>query len=404
MSQTTVIIGFAEALSAPEVAWSLVDAGFTVMAFTRKGRRPSLRHSRFVSVFEITAPEENFAQTIADLKSALLRLKEENSESKLAVMPLDDASVWLCSKIDFSDQAILVGPRGEAADLALDKRKQIELARAAGFSVPEAQWVNPGQSAPEKGLKFPVVFKLALAAEIYGEKLGRGRSWVCADQIELDAAFRQWADNGPMLLQEFVPGVGEGLFGLASNAGVSAWSGHRRVRMMNPQGSGSSACEAVPDIDQAARTAGERFLAAAGWRGLFMIELLRDRSGKLWFIEFNGRAWGSMALARRGGLEYPAWAVRAALAADFSVPLLQPRDHALLCRHLARETLYLLFVLRGSKSKALHDWPSIWKALFHVVRIGRHDCWYNWRRDDPRVFVSDWFGTLRDQFVRPKYS
>src|SRR5580704_1335236 len=288
MSRTTVIIGFAEALSAPEVAWSLVDAGFAVTAFTRKGRNPSLRHSRYVEVFDVTPPEENFSQTIADLRNILLQLKRSPG-ANVAVMPLDDASVWLCARADFGDQAVLVGPQGAAAELALDKRKQLELALTAGFAVPKAQWFDPGQSVSGNRLKFPVVFKPSLAAEAGRIKLTRGRSWVCADQNELDSAFRQWADNGPMILQEFIPGVGEGLFGLASGAGVSAWSGHRRVRMMNPQGSGSSACEALPQIDQPARTAGERFLTAAGWRGLFMIEMLRDRSGKLWFVELNGR-------------------------------------------------------------------------------------------------------------------
>ena len=38
-----VTIGFAEALSAPEVTWSLVDAGFKVIAFSRRGRRGALR-------------------------------------------------------------------------------------------------------------------------------------------------------------------------------------------------------------------------------------------------------------------------------------------------------------------------------------------------------------------------
>ena len=41
--------------------------------------------------------------------------------------------------------------------------------------------------------------------------------------------------------------------------------------------------------------------------------LLRDGEGTAWFMELNGRAWGSMALARRLGHEYPRWAVQAAL-------------------------------------------------------------------------------------------
>jgi hypothetical protein len=72
-------------------------------------------------------------------------------------------------------------------------------------------------------------------------------------------------------------------------------------------------------------------------------------------------------------------------------------DCTLVCRHLGREMLYVLFVLRGSKSKALTSWPSIWSALFQVFRIGRNHRWYNWRKDDPKVFFYDCYNTLRNQ-------
>ncbi len=43
-----VVIGFAEALSGPEVAWSLIDAGYRVVAFARKGGGNALQCSRHV--------------------------------------------------------------------------------------------------------------------------------------------------------------------------------------------------------------------------------------------------------------------------------------------------------------------------------------------------------------------
>ena len=51
-------------------------------------------------------------------------------------------------------------------------------------------------------------------------------------------------------------------------------------------------------------------LSHTQWRGMFMLEFLRAKDGTAWFMELNGRPWGSMALARRSGLEYPAWALR----------------------------------------------------------------------------------------------
>jgi hypothetical protein len=399
--KATVVIGFAEALSAPEVAWSLVDHGFNVVAFTRRGRRAALRHSRFVRVFEVTPPETDVVRTGKELREAVSSLRE-SSNVPLAVMPLDDQALWLCGRTDVRRDALLVGPEGEALDLTLDKEKQVQLAQSVGFSVPAYVLVDRPEDILEQKINFPVIFKPTLAAVQSAGTLSRGHGWTCGDWTELKSAISQWAGRGRMFLQQFVPGVGEGVFGLATARGVLAWTGHRRVRMMNPQGSGSSACTPVPHIDERCKASAERFLQVCGWRGLFMIEMLRDDSGKLWFMEFNGRAWGSMALARRLGFEYPAWAVQMALNSDASLEIPQPTDAAPVCRHLAREILHVLFVLRGSRSKALVHWPSIWTALSQVCKIGRNDCWYNWRNNDPKVFVSDCFGSLCTQIVGTK--
>jgi hypothetical protein len=147
------------------------------------------------------------------------------------------------------------------------------------------------------------------------------------------------------------------------------------------------------------KVAVETFIAQSGWRGLFMIELLRDTAGRRWFVELNGRPWGSMALARRQGLEYPAWQVELALNAY--VPAERGDGGAgLVCRHLGRELMHLLFVLRGPRSRALRRWPSAWQAMGGVVSIGRRDALYNWRRDDPMVFFTDCYQTVHDNLFK----
>ncbi len=133
-----------------------------------------------------------------------------------------------------------------------------------------------------------------------------------------------------------------------------------------------------------------------------MFELLRDEMGQLWFMEFNGRSWGSMALARRVGYEYPAWAASAALglSEQIHVPASPQNPQRIICRHLGRELLHILFVARGAKSEAFEHWPSLWRSLWDVLRISRNDRWYNWRPDDWRVFFSDLRWTLQDVLSR----
>ena len=171
--------------------------------------------------------------------------------------------------------------------------------------------------------------------------------------------------------------------------------------MMNPHGSASSACVSQT-VPEELKPVVERLIRKAGWLGLFMIELLRDHSGAAWFMELNGRPWGSMALARRQGLEYPAWNVRLAIDAQSQIGTEQREKPGLVCRNLGRELMHPLFVLRGPKSKALSNWPSIWKAVRDVITFRRGETLYNWRRDDPMVLISDIFYTLRDQVFKRK--
>ena len=395
------LIGFAEALAAPEVVWSLASQGYAITAFGRRGRTTPLRRSRFVRVVEIAPPEVDSRQTLADI-SALAAQLSKTSQGPLVVMPLDDETVWLCGQAELGDHTVLAGPRGAGVDLALDKCRQIELARAAGFAVPWTRVVRKREEALAETLRFPVVFKPSDAVRNADNRLGKGRSWICADAAELEAALKQWNGAMPMLLQEFIPGTGEGFFGLATARGVVGWSRHRRVRMMNPHGSGASACAAILEPDKNSEAAGERFVQQGGWRGLFMIELLRDRAGKLWFMEFNGRTWGSMALARRSGLEYPAWAAQLALNPETTFAIPPRTGEGLVCRHLGRELMHLVFVLKGSKSKAITEWPSFWKTLPEMLQCKRNHRWYNWSREDRGVFFSDVASTLKNQLFRSR--
>jgi hypothetical protein len=238
--------------------------------------------------------------------------------------------------------------------------------------------------------------KPSLAAVVRNGRLTRGGAQTVADADALARAADSWDDTGPRLVQPLLAGVGEGLFGLARPRGeVIGWSAHRRLRMLNPAGSGSSACAAA-QVQPPLITPAERFLRSGGWQGLFMIELLRDHTGRAWFMELNGRTWGSMALARRRGLEYPAWAATDVLDPDgvaAPTPATLGDDADLTCRHLGRDLVHLLAVLRGPP-EPVADWPPRWRTARDVLRPTRAKGLYNWRRDARGVFVQDTVDTV----------
>jgi predicted ATP-grasp superfamily ATP-dependent carboligase len=390
-----VLIGFAEALAAPEVAWSLLDAGAGVVAFTRRRARPPLRRLRGVQIEEIAAPEEDVDRALAELAALA------GSGGFAAVVPLDDTSLWLCRAIAGELEIPVLGPTGGTASLALDKRLQLGAARRAGLSVPPTAVVETVGDLLALD-RLPVQLKPAEPVTERDGRLVRGGNHICGTPAELEAAARSWDSAHPLLAQPLLSGIGEGLFGLAGPDGVHAWSAHRRIRMMNPHGSGSSACESIP-VDHELAHAAARMLTDAGWTGMFMLEFLRGQDGTPWFIELNGRAWGSMALARRCGFEYPAWALRQLAEPEFEVP--EPGGiEGVRCRHLGRELVHLLMVLRGPRSEAVDGWPSSWSTAGEVLRLRRADDWYNWRRGSAGLFIEDTIGTVLQHLPRGRGS
>lgn len=385
-----VMIASAGALSAPEVAWSLVDAGFEVFAATAPGRRPALRRARGVTLVPVEDPRRDADRALEQLAAAL------RGHGCDVFLPLDDYALLLCGELARAVPEVRLPVDPGHLPLALDKSVQIAAAERAGLRVPLTTVARSREEALATR-HFPAFAKGALAAAREGGRLLRDPGFAVADPDELRAVVDAWSFARPLLVQPRLRGTGTGIFGLATPDGVRAWSAHRRVRMLNPQGSGSSACEAV-EPEPALRGPVERMLAACGWRGLFMVELLRDAEGRDWFMELNGRAWGSLALARRQGLEYPAWTVELLLDDAFRPPELPLRP--LRCRHLGREILHGLAVLRGPRSAAVDDWPSRWRTIASLLRFERRDRWYNLRRGEAGLFWQDAWDTVRDALRR----
>ncbi len=391
-ARKSVLIGFADALAAPEVAAGLIAAGHEVRSFTRRGRKVSLRKLRGVELIELTAPEEDLAACEAELAGLVA--------GHDLVMPLDDQAVFVCDEALAPDTP-LVGPRGAQARLALDKRMQLLAAEAAGLAVPAWMLLAPEMDTLAcwhlpKDISLPAVLKPALAAERHGGRLRRLAPRMVADERQAEQTRAAWGAGTATIVQRWVSGSGAGVFGIADENGVHNLSAHRRVRMMNPAGSGSSACASAPVPEELVRPI-ESMLLDAGWRGLFMIELLREGE-KWWFMELNGRPWGSMALARRLGYEYPAWAVAQALDPRTPPPSAPARDgeRELLCRHLGRELVHLMFVLRGPGSY-VGAWPARGRTVRDLLRGGRDSAWYNLGPGMRELFLDDALRTVAAQ-------
>ena len=387
-----ILIGFAEALSAPEVIWCLLDAGFRVAAFTSSKHTPPLHWIKSVDVFKVTALREDAKKTIDEVRKLYKDLKAS------VILPLNDSAVWLCNKLADDPEINTAGPTDIRAEFSLNKRLQIEAARAAGFNVPET-FIIEDIADTEHIVNYPVIVKSAMAvAETEGQPIGKEPIHFCNGRQEFNNAIKAWRKKQPLLVQSIHKGTGEGLFGFATDKDIILWTAHQRIRMMNPKGSGASACRSIPITDHPIDCA-RHMLLKLQWRGMFMIEMLRDETGKLWFIELNGRAWGSMALALRMGFDYPAWTVNQKLDPTFVPSQPTPREYVV-CRNLGRELIHVLQVLRGPSSSAIPNWPPFWRSFFDVFHFRKSDRWYNWRDGHAGFFIADTYNTIMNETLR----
>ncbi|NUP46696.1 MAG: hypothetical protein HOW97_05195 [Catenulispora sp.] len=368
-----ILIGFADAFAAIETAWSLTDAGHEVVAFSRRGTKPALAASRRVRIIPVTPPEQNATACITEVAEAATRL------GAAALLPLDDLALWICDRTNHR----VAGATGKTATFALDKRLQIAAAAEAGFPIPDR---SPG----------PWIVKAALAVVEQNNRLLRPGGRIATTEEDVEQATTDLA--GPVLIQHLLTGTGEGIFGFATPTGIHAWSGHTRIRMADPRGSASSACRSTP-VDPELRTRTEKLLTSINWRGMFMLELLRTPDGTPWFMELNGRPWGSMALALRRGFPYPVWAVNQALDPTFTPQTPTPEPPHLTCRHLGRELIHLAAVLRGPLPDHPGPWPTR-TATIKALRPHRTDHWYNLRPGESRIFWRDTWTTLTTQASR----
>jgi hypothetical protein len=72
-----------------------------------------------------------------------------------------------------------------------------------------------------------------------------------------------------------------------------------------------------------------------------------------------------------------------------------PTVAPLVCRHLGREVVHMLLVLRGPP--AGHSWPGRARTALDLARFGRGQRWYNWCPEEPRMFLCDAWTTVADQ-------
>jgi predicted ATP-grasp superfamily ATP-dependent carboligase len=124
------------------------------------------------------------------------------------------------------------------------------------------------------------------------------------------------AEGGEPLLQTPLRGTMGAVVIVVGRDGRIIAELHQEAKRTWPPGAGDTVLGRIVPVDPELSAAVARLAAELGWIGLAQVELFRDAHGKPWITDFNGRFYGSMALAVRAGVNVPAIWARDALGID----------------------------------------------------------------------------------------
>lgn len=218
-------------------------------------------------------------------------------------MQEDLAEVALTLPGSPANPAVRLGP-GVDPRILLDKRLQVEHARALGIAVP-AEW--PGPDSPA----YPVVVKTAVG-------FGGGGVRIVEDAAALAEAWEELSKNGaePYLQERLDRGVSTGGVALHGEPLVCvAYDG--RPAPGDPTGP-AHVVVAVEADEAVAQTAA--FLRSIGYTGFFCLDWVQGADGRPRLIDVNARVFGSWAALQELGFDLIGAYLHAIGAADAPAP------------------------------------------------------------------------------------
>jgi len=195
---------------------------------------------------------------------------------------------------------------------AFDKLELPRAARAAGLSAPRTEAAEEAAVAAWSG---PAVVK---ARTHVPKRFDTALFASAADGRELIEQIR--GEGGEPLLQEVLAGTMGAVVLVAGQGGEVVAEIHQEAVHTWPPGAGDTVLGRIVEPDPELSRGVRALVAELGWFGLVQVEFMRDADGVANITDFNGRFYGSMALAAGAGANLPAIWAEQALGLDSRLP------------------------------------------------------------------------------------
>jgi predicted ATP-grasp superfamily ATP-dependent carboligase len=345
-------------------------------------------------------------KTEADLLVQLKTLASQFPDAALIAISESDNLLLNRHRSELEQHLRVLAPSQEMLRQVLDKSLCNQLAQAAGIRIPDT--FEPGtieeieQHAGQ--LSYPRVLKWAdpnsVGPELERAGLEEHKCQYAHDATDLIEKLRPYVRIGRFpLVQEYCPGQGIGQMFLVRDGQIILEFQHQRLHEWPPEGGVSTLCKSLPlSAHEACRKRSVALLKALRWNGVAMVEYRFDPLGNTYyFMEINGRFWGSLPLAIAAGVPFAAELV--AQSTENTPKLSQPLYANLHCRFMIPELRRLARLM--FQPKAIQDpyfrysrMSELGKFLLYFFRPGTR--YYLFSVSDPGPFFAD----LKNVFLK----
>lgn len=373
-----ILVTDAQELAGLGAIRSLGRAGyFVVAASPENGRRPPGGWSRYCAK-EVRYPDPWTRQmAFRDWLRA-----EAAKETFDVLLPVSEASVVGAAAVraELPSGLDVIIPFEECLNLTLSKYNSTRRALALDIPCPATVFVHDGDpSSPWcrdlSELSFPVVIKSDNVLGKDGAYV-KGRALYAENDHDAQRILSDLEGSRTRIVaQEFIPGTGAGAFFLRYRGKQHLAFAHRRIHEVPYTGGWSSYRQGCHDEDLL--STGNTLLESMNYQGVAMVEFRRSsQDGKAYFLEINGRLWGSIALALHSRADFPRMLVEC-----YQQGLPYQDRHGIRpgvrCRNIfSGEIQHLVSILRAKHLATIMAPPSKMKAVIQFISLSLN----------PRVF------------------
>jgi len=249
---------------------------------------------------------------------------------------------------------------------AFDKLTLAEIGAASGLHVPKTRLVT---SDDLRDLNPPIIVKPRWHWSPESARVGRMRVRVCASLDDALAAAEQFEEkNRAVILQEYHDGPLISFNVLTDKAYEVRLMTQQIAQGLWPIGMGTPTRAVSVEIDPELASGIAAMLRSFEWFGLSNLQFMLAEDGRPYLIDFNGRAYLTMALAMGSGVNFmDCWA---RLALDLALPEAAHGKVGERFHHLVRD-LRRVTALRGVSPVEWAKAAAYAYGAHHIVWHGR---------------------------------